>query len=95
MSVPAPFLVLVPLFVFPFPDPEGVVSGLATGVALELLDILEDDESDEDDELAVLLPHEAINKPIERLKILTFKIFIAMFLVLLKNNKSYALSNDN
>ena len=67
----------MPLFVVLFP--EGVVSGLATGVTLELLDILEDDESDDDDELVVLLPHEAINKPIERLRILIFKIFIAKF----------------
>ena len=77
--------------IVPLPEPLGfVVSGLAEPPELELPDML-DVESEEELELVVLLPHDAINRPSERLSILIFKIFIVwLFSFTKKTNKIYA-----
>ena len=55
-----------------------VVSGDATGVLL-LPDMLEDDESELELVLLVLLPQDVMNMPSERLNKLIFRIFMIVY----------------
>ena len=60
-------------------SPGRVVSGDATGVLL-LPEMLEDDESELELVLLVLLPQDVMNKPSERLNKLIFRIFMIVYL---------------